>query len=114
MEPDQFSTGIYIGREFFLFLKTKMGLFGDIGNFFKNAANKISLMIIKPIGRFVSHTIPDVAGKVISAIKSGGNKAIELGGQVVDKAKEVVTVVIDSAGELSNIIHLTQLQVLFK
>jgi len=77
-----------------------MGLFGDIGNFFKNAANKVSSMIIKPIGRFVSHTIWDVAGKVISAIKSGGNKAIELGGQVVDKGKEVVSGVIDSAGKL--------------
>jgi len=64
MEPDQFSTDIYIKREFFLFLKTKMGLFGDIGNFFKNAANKVSSTIIRPIGRFVSHTIPDVAGKV--------------------------------------------------
>jgi len=47
--------------------------------------NKFSSTIIKPIGRFVSHTILDVAGKVISATKSGGNKAIELGGQVVDK-----------------------------
>jgi len=77
-----------------------MGLFGDIGNFFKNAANKISSTIIKPIGPFVSHTIPDVAGKVISAIKSGGSKAIEIGGQVVDEGKEVVTGVIDSAGKL--------------
>jgi len=33
-----------------------MGLFGDIGNFFKNATNEISSTIIKPIGRFVSHT----------------------------------------------------------
>jgi len=41
-----------------------------------------------------------VAGKVISAIKSGGNKAIELRGQVVDKGKEVVSGVIDSAGKL--------------
>jgi len=95
MEPDQFSTE----REFFLFLKTKMGLFGDIGNFFKNAANKVSSMVIKPIGRFVSYTIPDVAGKVISAIKSSGSKAIEIGGQVVDKGKEVVSGVIDSAGK---------------
>jgi len=47
-----------------------------IGNFFKNAANKVSSTIIKPIGNFVSHTIPDVAGKVLSAIKSGG--AIDL------------------------------------
>jgi len=77
-----------------------MILFGDIGNFFKNAANKVSSTIIKPIGRFVSHTIPDVAGKVISAIKSGGSKAIELGGQVVDKGKEVVAGVIDSASKL--------------
>jgi len=76
-----------------------MGLFGDIGKFFKNAVNKVSFMIIEPIGRFVSHTIPDVAGKVISAIKSGGSKAIELGGQVVDKGKEVVSGVIDSAGK---------------
>jgi len=53
-----------------------MGLFGDLGNFFKNAANKVSSTIIKPIGHFVSNTIPDVAGKVISAIKSGGSKAI--------------------------------------
>jgi len=90
MEPDQFSTDIYIEREFFLFLKTKIGLFGSIGNFFKNAANKILSTIIKPIGRFVSYTIPDVAGKVLLAIKSGGSKAIELGGQVVDKGKEVV------------------------
>jgi len=58
MEPDQFSTDMYIKREFFLFLKTKMGLFGDIGNFFKDAANKVSPTIIKPRGRFVSHTIP--------------------------------------------------------
>jgi len=77
-----------------------MGLFGDIGNFFKNAANKVSSTIIKPIGYFVSHTIPDVAGKVISAIKSGGSKAIEIGGKVVDKGREVVTGVIDSAGKL--------------
>jgi len=77
-----------------------MGLFGDLGNFFKNSANKVSSTIIKPIGHFVSHTIPDVAGKVISAIKSGGSKAIEIGGQVVDKGKEVVTGVIDSAGKL--------------
>lgn len=76
-----------------------MGLFGSIGNFFKNAANKISSTVIKPIGRFVSHNIPDMAGKVISAIKSGGSKAIELGGQVVDKGKEVVSGVIDSAGK---------------
>jgi len=41
-----------------------------------------------------------VAGKVISAIKSGGSKAIEIGGQVVDKGKEVVSGVIDSAGKL--------------
>jgi len=99
MEPGQFSTGIYIEREFFLFLKTKMGLFGDIGNFFKNAANKVSSTIIKPIGRFVSHTIPDVAGKAISANKSGGSKAIEIGGQGMDKGKEVVAGVIDSAGK---------------
>jgi len=71
-----------------------------LGNFFKNAANKVSLTIIKPTGRFVSHTIPDVAGKVISAIKSGGSKAIEIGGQFVDKGKEVVSRVIDSAGKL--------------
>jgi len=51
-----------------------MGLFGSIGNFFKNAPNKISSTIIKPMGRFVSHTIPDMAGKVISAIKSGESK----------------------------------------
>jgi len=76
-----------------------MGLFGSIGNFFKNAANKVSSTLNKPIGRFVSHTIPDVAGKVISAIKSGGSKAIELGGQVVDKGKEVVSGVIDSSGK---------------
>jgi len=76
-----------------------MGLFGDIGNFFKKAANRVSLMIIKPIGHFVSHTILDVAGKVISAIKSSGSKAIEIGGQVVDKGKEVVSGVIDSAGQ---------------
>jgi len=63
MEPDQFSTDIYI-QIFFLFVKTKMGLFGDIGNFFKKAANRVSLTIIKPISHFVSHTIPDVAGKV--------------------------------------------------
>jgi len=50
-----------------------MDLFSDIGNFLKNAANKVSSAIIKPVGRFVSHTIPDVAGKVISAIKSGGS-----------------------------------------
>jgi len=43
-----------------------------------------------------------VAGKVISAIKTGGNKAIELGGQVVDKGKEVVSGVIDS---LTRLIH---------
>jgi len=78
-----------------------MGLFGSIGNFFRNAANKISSTIIKPIGRFVSHTISDVAGKVISAIKSGGNKAIELGGPVVVKGKELVSGVIDGpAGEV--------------
>jgi len=47
-----------------------MGLFGDLGNFFKKAANKVSLTIIKPIGCFVSHSIPDEVGKVISAIKS--------------------------------------------
>jgi len=41
-----------------------------------------------------------VAGKVVSAIKSGGSKAIELKGQVVDKGKEVVSGVIDSAGKL--------------
>jgi len=99
MQPDQFSTDIYIEREFFLFFKTKMGLFGNLGNFFKNSANKISSTLIKPIGRFVSHTIPDVAGKVISTIKSGGSKAIELGGQVVNKGKEVVSGVIDSAGK---------------
>jgi len=39
-----------------------------------------------------------VAGKVLLAIKSGGGKAIELGGQVMDKGKEVVSGVIDSAG----------------
>jgi len=39
------------------------------------------------------------AGKVISAIKSGASKAIELGGQVVDKGKELVSGVIDSAGK---------------
>jgi len=77
-----------------------MGLFSEIGNFFRNAANKVSSTIIKPIGGFVSHTIPDVAGKVRSAIKSGGSKAIETGGQVVDKGKEVVPGVIDSAGKL--------------
>jgi len=38
-----------------------MGLFGDIGNFFKKAANKVSSTIIKPIGDFVSHMIPGVA-----------------------------------------------------
>jgi len=92
MEPVQFSTDIYIEREFLLFLKTKMGL--------KNAANKVSSTLIKPIGRFVSHTIPDVAGKVLLAIKSGGSKAIELGGQVVDKGKEVVAGVIGSADKL--------------
>jgi len=48
----------------------------------------------------LSHTIPEVSGKVISAIKSGGNKAIELGGQVMNKGKEVVAGVIDSAGKL--------------
>jgi len=74
-----------------------MGLFGDLGNFFKRAANRVSSTIIKPIGHFVSHTIPDVPGKVISAIKSGGSKAIEIGGQIVDKSKEVVSGVIDSA-----------------
>jgi len=37
--------------------------------------------------------------KVISAIKSSGSKAIEIG-QVVDKGKEVVAGVIDSAGKL--------------
>jgi len=68
-----------------------MGLFGSVGNFFKNAANKVSSTIIKPIGRFVSHTIP--------AIKSGRSKAIEIGGQVVDKGKEVVSGVVDSAGK---------------
>jgi len=77
-----------------------MGWFSGIGNFFKNAANKVSLTLIKPIGHFVSHTIPDMAGKVISAIKSGGSKSIEIGGQVVDKGKEVVAGVIDSAGKL--------------
>jgi len=74
-----------------------MGLFGDLGSFFKNAANKVSSSIIKPICHFVSHT---VAGKVLSAIKSGGSKAIEIGGQVVDKGKEVVAGVIDSACKL--------------
>jgi len=77
-----------------------MGLFGDIGNFFKNSSNKVSSTIIKLIGHFVSHTILDVAGKVISAIKSSGSKAIEIGGKVVDKGKEVVAGVIDSAGKL--------------
>jgi len=77
-----------------------MGLFGDLGNFFKNAANKVSSTIIKPIGHFVSHTIPDVAGKVISAIKSGGSKAIEIGGQVVDKGKEVVAGVVPVWGSI--------------
>jgi len=77
-----------------------MGLFGDIGNFFKTAANKVSSTIIKPIACFISNTIPDVAGKVISAIKSGGSKAIEIGGQVMDKGKELVAGVIDSAGKL--------------
>jgi len=48
---------------------------------------------------FVSHTIPDVAGRVISAIKSGGSKAIEIGGQFVDKSKEVMSRVIESAGK---------------
>jgi len=90
MKPDQFSTDIYIEREFFLFLKTKRALFGDIGNFFKNATNNVSLTIIKPIGCFVSQTIPDVAGKVKSAIKSSRSKAIEIGGKFVDKGKEVV------------------------
>jgi len=41
-----------------------------------------------------------VAGKVMSAIKSGGCKAVEIGGQVVDKGKEVVAGVINSAGKL--------------
>jgi len=41
-----------------------------------------------------------VAGKVISAIKSGGSKAVEIGGQVVDKGKDVVAGVIESAGKL--------------
>jgi len=59
-----------------------------------------SSTIIKPKGNFVSHTIPDVVGKVRSAIKSGGSKAIEMGGQVVDKGKEVVTGVIESAGKI--------------
>jgi len=100
MEPDQFSTDIYIEREFFLFLKTKIGLFGFIGNFFKNADNRVLSKIIKPIGRFVSHTIQELAGKVLLAIKSGGgSKAIEFGGQVVDKGKEVVSGAIDSAGK---------------
>jgi len=80
MEPDQFSTDIYMEREFFLFLKTKMGLFGDLGNFSKKAANRVSSTIIKLIGHFVSHTILDVAGKVKSAIKSSRSKAIEIGG----------------------------------
>jgi len=90
------------GENFFLSLKTKKGLFSSICNFFKNAANKVSSTIIKPLGHFVSHTIPDVAGKVISAIKSGGRKAIEIGGKVVDKSKEVATGVIDSAGDSVN------------
>jgi len=57
-------------------------------------------LFIKLMGKFVSHLLPDVVGKVISAIKSDGSKAIEIGGQVVDKGKEVVTGVIDSAGKL--------------
>jgi len=54
-----------------------MVLFSSIGNFFKNAANQDRSTMIKPIGCFVSHSIPDVAGKVISEIKSGGCKAMK-------------------------------------
>jgi len=42
-------------------------------------------------------------GKIISAIKSGESKAIEIGGQVVDKGKEVVAGVIDSSGKLVDV-----------
>jgi len=76
-----------------------MGFFNSIGNFFKGAADKINSSLLKPIGKFVSHDIPAAAGKVISAIKTGGSKAIEIGGQVVDKGKEAVSGVIDSAGK---------------
>jgi hypothetical protein len=91
-----------------------MTFFSSIGSFFKGAANKVNSAILKPIGNFVTHTIPDTAGKILGGIKDGGKAVldklpdiIDSGGKaigsIIDKGSSLVTGVVDKVNPLNNL-----------
>jgi len=48
-----------------------------IGGFFKDAASKLNDSILKPIGRFITKTVPTYGGEIVDSIKAVGKAVID-------------------------------------
>lgn len=75
-----------------------MGFFSSIGGFFKGAANKINSTILKPIGNFVTHTVPDTAGKILGGIKDAGKAVLDKAPAIIDAGGKAIGSVVDKVG----------------
>jgi hypothetical protein len=75
----------------------KMSFFSRIGSFFKRAANKVNSAILKPIGNFITHTVPDTGGKILSGIKDVANSAVDKVPAIIDAGGKAIGTVIDKA-----------------
>jgi len=91
-----------------------VGFFSKIEGFFQDAARKINDNVLKPIGKFITETVPTYGGKIIDSIKGIGKTVIdklpvivdkigEIGSKVIDKGEEVAGKVFDKVNPLSHI-----------
>jgi len=62
-----------------------VGFFLKIGGFFKYAAAKVNVSILKPIGNFIRETVPTYVGKIIDSIKGVSKAVINKVPVVIDK-----------------------------
>jgi phage-related protein len=77
-----------------------MGFFDSIGSFFKGAANKVNSAILKPIGNFITHTVPDTAGKILGGIKDVAKTAIDKVPDIIDSGGKAIGSIIDKGSSL--------------
>jgi len=105
---------IYKGKKNKNLLKVKMGFFSSIDGFFQDAARKINDNVLKPIGKFITETVPTYGGKIIDSIKGVGKTVIDklpvivdkiggIGRKVIDKGKEIAGKVFDKVNPLNQV-----------